>query len=142
MMTVATLAPKLTAKGAGSVGVIASSATGWDIAGQVGAVVAALVAVVGIALAINRNNHARTREYQAEIRGAYLRGQESVREQTADLRATLADERSESDYWRGYAMSMLSAGGTTVVPPPPPRRQRRPALVPDPPPADDETGES
>jgi hypothetical protein len=84
-------------------------ASGAEIAGSIGGVVGALVAVAGLFIAIAGNNAKRRREYDREIREAEERGEERF--------------RPDMEFWRGIAMSQL---GHSAVPVPPSQQHHRP----------------
>lgn len=99
--------------------VVGGLASGAEVAGSVGGVIGALVAVAGLFIAIAGNNAKRRREYDREIREAEERGEERY--------------RPDMEYWRGRAQQLqdlLTLHGQ--VPPgswpdqPPSQRRHRP----------------
>lgn len=123
--------------GAAATSVGGGIASGAEIAGSVGGVVGALVAVAGLFIAIAGNNSKRRREYDREIREAEDRGAARVRdEMDRDL------DRAERDmeFWRG--MALANRRDSDPIPVPPSQRQRAEPRRRAARPADDDQDES
>lgn len=90
-------------------------ASGAEIAGSIGGVVGALIAVAALFVTIAGNNAKRRREYDQEIRAAEERG-----EQRAEDRLQPALDRTQRDmeFWRGIAYGGQSVGGDPMPTPP------------------------
>jgi hypothetical protein len=99
----------------GGAGAVAgAAASGTEVAGSIGGVVAALVMIVGLFVTISWNNATRRREYEREINEAEHRGEERF--------------RADMEFWRGIALGPLIDQGRPIPVPPsqqpdlPPRR--------------------
>lgn len=87
-------------------------ASGAEIAGSVGGVIGALVAVAGLFIAIAGNNAKRRREYDREIREAEERGEERY--------------RPDMEFWRGLYMAQFGHGNLPIPPSQQRHRHQRP----------------
>lgn len=105
------------AKSLGTVSVLASGTSGYEIAGTIGGLVASATAIVALVMSVAKSNRSREREYQNEIRDAEHRGFERGTEQ-------LSAVETDRDYWRSLVMQGLVDGRDAAarVEPPPRRR--------------------
>lgn len=87
----------LHAKVAGAATVAASGLGGLTIAGTVGGIVLAIIAVVGLAITVSMNNRTKQREYDSEIQAAYDRGRSSLYDE-------LMKAQRDAEFWRGMAL--------------------------------------
>lgn len=88
----------------GVVSVGGAIASGAEIAGAVGGVIGAGVAVVALFVTIAGSNRARRREYEQEIAEAEARGE--------------ARYKSDMEFWRGIAIGHISHAGDAIPVPP------------------------
>lgn len=102
----------------GATTVTGGIASGWEVAQGVGAVIGAVITVIGLALAIAGNNAKRRREYEQEIRAAEARGEKRVHD---EMDRDLDRAERDADFWRSYALANRSE--TTPIPIPPSQRR-------------------
>src|SRR5437879_528480 len=77
----------------GGTTVAASAFSGLEIAGTIGGVVGATVAIGMLAVTISANNRQKRREYEDEIQESFDRG-------AASIAAQLHQARRDAEFWR------------------------------------------
>lgn len=103
-----------------SVSVVASALTGFDIAQGVGAIVGAIVAVIGLGYAVSAANAKKKTAYAAELRTEWKAGHDSRDDEVSALTAAVTKLNSDMEFYRAqYAgLLQLRAGAPAVQLPP------------------------